>query len=39
MTIAAGIDIKFVENIIGKDMKIIRTMPNTPALVKVGLLC
>lgn len=33
VTIAAGINIEFVENIIGNDKKIIRTMPNTPALV------
>ncbi len=33
VTIAAGISIDFVENILGNDKKIIRTMPNTPALV------
>ncbi len=33
VTIAAGRSINSVETIIGKDSKIIRTMPNTPALV------
>jgi pyrroline-5-carboxylate reductase len=37
ITIAAGISIDFVENIIGNDKKIIRTMPNTPALVNEGM--
>jgi pyrroline-5-carboxylate reductase len=33
VTIAAGKTIKSIEKIIGNDKKIIRTMPNTPALV------
>jgi len=33
ITIAAGVTIEQVESIVGKDKKIIRTMPNTPALV------
>ncbi|MDM8534954.1 pyrroline-5-carboxylate reductase [Clostridiaceae bacterium HSG29] len=37
ITIAAGISIDFVEDIIGNDKKIIRTMPNTPALVGEGM--
>lgn len=37
VTIAAGISIGFVENILGEDKKIIRTMPNTPALVGEGM--
>lgn len=37
VTIAAGISIKFVEGILGDDKKIIRTMPNTPALVGEGM--
>ena len=37
VTIAAGKTINSVENVIGKDKKIIRTMPNTPALVNEGM--
>lgn len=37
VTIAAGVTIKSVEDIIGNDKKIIRTMPNTPALVNCGM--
>ena len=37
VTIAAGVTIKSVEEIIGNDKKIIRTMPNTPALVNCGM--
>ena len=37
ITIAAGKTIESVEKIIGKDKKIIRTMPNTPALVGEGM--
>ncbi len=37
VTIAAGISIGFVETILGSDMKVIRTMPNTPALVGEGM--
>ena len=37
VTIAAGIDIKYIESKLGKDAKVIRTMPNTPSLVGEGL--
>ncbi|WP_042274848.1 pyrroline-5-carboxylate reductase [[Clostridium] dakarense] len=37
VTIAAGKTISSIENVIGKDKKIIRTMPNTPALVNEGM--
>ena len=37
VTIAAGKTIKSIENVIGEDKKIIRTMPNTPALVGEGM--
>ncbi|HSQ89442.1 pyrroline-5-carboxylate reductase [Romboutsia sp.] len=37
VTIAAGKTIASVENVIGSDKKIIRTMPNTPALVNEGM--
>ena len=37
VTIAAGISIDFVERAFGRDMKVIRTMPNTPALVGEGM--
>ena len=37
VTIAAGKTIASVENVIGNDKKIIRTMPNTPALVNEGM--
>ena len=37
VTIAAGKTIESVENIIGCDKKIVRTMPNTPALVNEGM--
>ncbi len=37
VTIAAGKTIAAVENVIGSDKKIIRTMPNTPALVNEGM--
>jgi pyrroline-5-carboxylate reductase len=37
ITIAAGISIDFVEKAFGRNMKIIRTMPNTPALVGEGM--
>ncbi|SHJ79835.1 pyrroline-5-carboxylate reductase [Tepidibacter formicigenes] len=37
VTIAAGKSIKNVEDAFGKDTKIIRTMPNTPALVGEGM--
>lgn len=34
VSIAAGISIDNLENLIGEDYKIVRTMPNTPALVR-----
>lgn len=37
VTIAAGIGIDFVEKCFGRDMKVVRTMPNTPALVGEGM--
>lgn len=37
VTIAAGKTIESVENVIGADKKVIRTMPNTPALVNEGM--
>ncbi len=37
VTIAAGKTIKDIENVIGNNKKIIRTMPNTPALVNEGM--
>jgi len=37
VTVAVGIPIKFYKDILGNDRKIIRTMPNTPALVGEGM--
>ena len=37
VTIAAGKTIESIENVIGDDKKVIRTMPNTPALVNEGM--
>jgi pyrroline-5-carboxylate reductase len=37
VTIAAGKAIKDVENVIGKDKKIVRTMPNAPSIVNEGM--
>ncbi|RQD71380.1 MAG: pyrroline-5-carboxylate reductase [Tindallia sp. MSAO_Bac2] len=37
ITIAAGVSIAQVEELIGKSYKVIRTMPNTPALVQKGM--
>lgn len=37
ISIAAGISLKKLESCIGSDKKIIRTMPNTPALVGCGM--
>ena len=39
VTIAAGKTIESIEVVIGCDKKIIRTMPNTPALVNEGMSC
>jgi len=36
LSIAAGVTLEKIENIIGKDKKIVRIMPNTPALIKKG---
>lgn len=37
VTIAAGKSIRDIENILGEKTKIVRTMPNTPALVNEGM--
>ena len=37
LSIAAGISINFIENIVGNNKKIVRTMPNTPAQVLEGM--
>lgn len=37
VSVAVGVPIKFYQDIIGGDKKIIRTMPNTPALVGEGM--
>lgn len=37
VTIAAGIDIKYIENRFGRNIKVVRSMPNTPALVGEGM--
>ncbi len=37
ISIAAGISVAFLESRLGKDKKIIRTMPNTPAQVRCGM--
>lgn len=37
VSIAAGITLGFVEKIIGLDKKVMRSMPNTPALVNAGM--
>ena len=37
VSIAAGVDIKTLESLIGNDKKIVRVMPNTPALVGEGM--
>jgi pyrroline-5-carboxylate reductase len=36
VTIAAGISISFIEKAFGRKIKVVRTMPNTPALVGEG---
>lgn len=36
VSIAAGVDIKMLESLLGDDKKIVRVMPNTPALVGEG---
>ncbi len=36
VSIAAGITIEYLENVLGKDAKIIRTMPNTPIMHGLG---
>lgn len=37
VTIAVGIPLAFYENILGSDSKVMRTMPNTPALIGEGM--
>lgn len=37
VTIAAGVDIAFTEKCFGKKIKVVRVMPNTPALVGEGM--
>ncbi|KXZ40319.1 pyrroline-5-carboxylate reductase [Alkalithermobacter thermoalcaliphilus JW-YL-7 = DSM 7308] len=37
VTIAAGIDISFTEKCFQRKIKVVRTMPNTPSLVKEGM--
>lgn len=37
ISIAAGVTLAFLEECLGRDMKIVRTMPNTPALVGCGM--
>lgn len=37
VTIAAGVTISYVKSFLGKEAKVIRTMPNTPALVGEGM--
>lgn len=37
ITIAAGLPVKYYESYLGEEIKIIRTMPNTPALVGEGM--
>lgn len=37
ISIAAGVSVDFLEKALGKDMKIVRTMPNTPAMVGCGM--
>ncbi len=37
ISIAAGVTVSFLENCLGSDKKIVRTMPNTPALVGCGM--
>ncbi len=37
ISIAAGITIKYIENLLGDKIPVMRVMPNTPALVKEGM--
>ncbi|PAB59253.1 pyrroline-5-carboxylate reductase [Anaeromicrobium sediminis] len=37
VTIAAGVSLNHMESLLGHDYKIVRTMPNTPALVSEGM--
>lgn len=37
ITVAAGLPVSFYQSILGEDKKIVRTMPNTPALVGEGM--
>jgi pyrroline-5-carboxylate reductase len=37
VSVAVGITISYLETVLGNDKKIVRTMPNTPALVREGI--
>ncbi|WP_108671856.1 pyrroline-5-carboxylate reductase [Peribacillus acanthi] len=37
VTVAAGIDTEYVRKAFGKDVKVVRTMPNTPSMVGEGM--
>ncbi len=37
VSIAAGISIEYIKNCVGKNVRVVRTMPNTPALVGAGM--
>jgi pyrroline-5-carboxylate reductase len=37
ISIAAGVDSKLIQNILGEKARIVRAMPNTPALIKEGM--
>ena len=37
LSIAAGLTVKFFENVLGNNQQIIRTIPNTPASIKKGI--
>ncbi|MDH4128434.1 MAG: pyrroline-5-carboxylate reductase [Spirochaetota bacterium] len=39
LSICAGININYIENIIGSDKKVVRAMPNTPLLIGEGASC
>jgi pyrroline-5-carboxylate reductase len=38
ISVAAGVTINYIQKILGKDIPIIRTMPNTPILVREGMI-